>query len=218
MRAVLIVLLLLVGAHFITRVVADKPPSSVAASSERTSPSSTAPISNEPAIATPARATDVEAPPVALPSAERAFLDAIGKSREAYGAAENDMRKGAQRSVRRRALCRSGGGQVNNWIGKVVKLSTNGDGKGILAIEVGQDITLSTWNNDLSDFKHRTLIDPDGHLFDTVSTLKEGDKVRFSGRLFPSPTDCFFEMSMTIGGSMSAPEFVTRFSEVEKVN
>ena len=61
---------------------------------------------------------------------------------------------------------------------------------------------------------HTTLIEPGMELFSRLSSLKVGDRVKFSGLFFESNTDCVFELSMTLGGSMGDPDFIMRFTAV----
>lgn len=121
------------------------------------------------------------------------------------------------RRDRRDALCRIVDGEdLQSWAGKVTRLKTNSDGLGVVAIAIGDGVHFATWNNMLSDGGDNTLIDPSTPIFEKLATLKEGDRIRFSGLLFrDSTTDCFREMSLTMSGSMDAPEFLMRFTDIE---
>lgn len=145
-----------------------------------------------------------------------AFLAAVDAARAASKSATNDLAKGGVRRTRRDTLCGLiGGDRIKSWSGRIYDLSTNGDGLGVLSINIGGDVYFKTWNNDLSDIGYDTLIDPSLAIFAKLSTLKKGDQVRFSGRLFRGRgPDCFNETSVTMSGSMSSPEFTMRFSEV----
>jgi hypothetical protein len=85
---------------------------------------------------------------------------------------------------------------------------------GQVKISLAPDIRVKTWNNDLSDSASHTLIDPSSSLFGTVSQMRKGDQVVFSGAFFPSEVDCVTETSISIQGSMTDPEFLFRFSSV----
>ena len=54
-------------------------------------------------------------------------------------------------------------------------------------------------------------------MYHDLLKLKVGETVRFSGTFFAGDTDCFQEQSMTLGGSITDPEFLFRFSRVEPV-
>ena len=148
---------------------------------------------------------------------QAAFVAAIDDARQAEKSATNDLAKGGVRRDRRDALCRIVDGEdLQSWAGKVTRLKTNSDGLGVVAIAIGDGVHFATWNNMLSDGGDNTLIDPSTPIFEKLATLKEGDRIRFSGLLFrDSTTDCFREMSLTMSGSMDAPEFLMRFTDIE---
>ena len=103
---------------------------------------------------------------------------------------------------------------VSDWVGQIDALSSNSDGKGVLEISLAPDIQVKTWNNDFSDTASHTLIDPSSSLFGTVSQMRKGDQVVFSGAFFPSDVDCVKETSVSLAGSMTDPEFLFRFLSV----
>jgi hypothetical protein len=106
---------------------------------------------------------------------------------------------------------------ASGWVGKISQLSSNGDGKGVLSIEVAPNVHVSTWNNALSDIGSQTLIDPSSSLFKNLANMKRGDVVRFSGRFASSDVDCVREQSVTLAGSMTDPSFTMRFTSVNKL-
>jgi hypothetical protein len=106
---------------------------------------------------------------------------------------------------------------ASGWVGKISELTSNGDGKGVVSIELAPNVHFSTWNNALSDIGDNTLIDPNSSLFKSLSTMKKGDVVRFSGRFSSSKTDCVREKSLTLAGSMTDPAFTMRFTSVGKL-
>ena len=150
---------------------------------------------------------------------EPMFIDAVQSARTEFNAAANEMAQGGIRASRRKELCRALATlQIKGWTGKIAKLSSNSDGFGVLAVSIGENVTLETWNNALSDSSYHTLIAPDSDLFRTVSKMKEGDSVRFSGYFFPSDIDCVREGSLTLSGSMTDPEFIFHFDSVVGTN
>jgi hypothetical protein len=172
-------------------------------------PSRSATQATGPLESTPARTGLV------MPVDEEGFVRAVQEGQVAFQRAPNEMAQGGTRSRRRLAICqilrrRS----VSGWIGRIAKLSSNSDGKGVLEISLADSIRVETWNNDLSDVSDETLIDPSTALFALLSQMKQGDQVVFSGTFIPSDTDCVKESSMSLGGSMTDPEFVFRFSSV----
>jgi hypothetical protein len=154
-----------------------------------------------------------------MPSDEKAFVDAIVQARLMYRQAANDLAKGGTRSTRAVAVCQLLGRSltVDGWIGIIETLSSNSEGKGVLKIRIGPDIQVGTWNNSLSDVGDHTLIDPTSSLFADLSAMSTGQIVKFGGRFIASETDCVRESSMTLGGSMTKPDYIVRFRQVETV-
>jgi hypothetical protein len=152
-----------------------------------------------------------------LPPDQQDFVRVVDSARNAYKSAANEMLKGVERVNRRKAICKTlNSPNVKNWVGKIVQLRSAGkDARGVLAVSIGTKITLKTWNNDFSDLDFGTLINTDSPLFASVSAMKVGDSVVFSGHFFPSEEDCVKEGSLTTGGSMNDPEFIFRFRQVE---
>ena len=152
-----------------------------------------------------------------LPARQEAFIQAVSEAREAFRAAANGLARGGTRAARREALCsvlksRS----VKGWVGRIVTLSSNADGKGVLSVELADGLAVKTWNNELADMGADTLISPSSRLFARLAALKEGDRIRFSGTFLPSDVDCIREASLTQSGSMRDPEFIFRFRSVER--
>jgi hypothetical protein len=164
----------------------------------------------------PPRITDAERLTTSSPASQRSFLQVVINSRQAFNNAPNDMQKGATRPARAQSLCAGlPSGLFENWAGKITRLSSNNEGRGVLAIEIGTDVELKTWNNSVSDAGDNTLIAPTSALFNSVSAMRVGQLVRVSGMLVRERTDCFKEGSMTVSGAMTEPEFIVRFSRVE---
>jgi hypothetical protein len=152
---------------------------------------------------------------IPIPDDQARFIAANDAGRTAYKAGANDMAKGAARPYRAQSLCR--GAQirnVQNWVGKVATLSSNGDGKGVLSVMIGNDVQVKTWNNSMSDIGDQTLIEPTSALFRKAVSLQVGQVVTFSGSFIPSQTDCVRESSMTLDGSMTRPEYIFKFLDI----
>ncbi|WP_316224977.1 MULTISPECIES: hypothetical protein [unclassified Bradyrhizobium] len=157
-------------------------------------------------------------PTMVGPADQDRFIKIVEEARGNYQAADTDFRKGATRPARGKALCQfKSNRDVSDWIGKVTTLTTNGDGKGVVEISISDHITIKTWNNSLSDISDATLIEPGSSVFNQLGELHRGDKVKFSGGLSRSDTDCFREGSMTLQGSMTDPEFIMRFRSIQKL-
>jgi hypothetical protein len=152
---------------------------------------------------------------IPIPEQEKYFIVAVQVWRKHYRSAPNEMAQGGTRSQRRISICDVlQQMSISDWVGRIETLSSNSDGKGVLEISLAPDIRVKTWNNDLSDAASHTLIDPSSSLFGTVSQMRKGDRVVFSGAFFPSDVDCVSETSMSLEGSMTDPEFLFRFLSV----
>ena len=152
-----------------------------------------------------------------VPADQAAFENAIVTARTAYDNAANDLAKGGQRPKRGKEICKAVQTlKVTDWVGTIDDLTTNSEGRGVLSVELGNEIWLKTWNNAFSDMGSNTLIDPESDLFLSLSEMSEGQEVVFSGSFLKdhSDGDCFEEQSMTIDGSMSEPEFIFVFSDI----
>jgi len=174
-----------------------------------------APRSSVSGAAAPTRALEAVAPVIPVPDLQKRFVAAVESARATYAAGANDMAKGAARPQRAKAICEIlKSRNVKDWVGTIDTLSTNSDGLGVLKVAIGPRVTVGTWNNSLSDFQTKTLIDADSPVFKTASSLARGAEVIFSGTLFRSDTDCVTEGSLTLRGSISEPAFILRFSEL----
>ena len=150
------------------------------------------------------------------PSIERQFIEIISKAQKESRNADNDMMRGGIKNVRDKSMCSLFTNlSVENWIGKIKSLDANSDGKGVLEIEIAEDIVIKTWNNALSDTLDNTLLDPSSELFQSLSKMKNGKKVQFSGKFFNgNEGDCIEESSLSLTGKINEPEFIFSFSEV----
>ncbi len=130
--------------------------------------------------------------PSAAVDRQALFIAAVSRGRKGYAEGANDMAKGAARPLRAKEICSAlTGPKVDRWTGKVVTLSSNGDGLGVLAIKMDDDVTIKTWNNAVSDVGDHTLINPGSPVFQKASTLKVGQRVAFSGSFIPAKSIAF---------------------------
>lgn len=153
-----------------------------------------------------------------FPDNQSQFVSKIVTHREDYRSAQNDLAKGATRISRKQEICRIVNDTTNGeWAGVVDTLSSNGDGYGVLAVKIAPDILLKTWNNSLSDLGSGTLIEPGSDIHTTAAQLAVGDHVKFTGTFLSDDIDCITESSLTLDGSMTAPEFIVRFRSIRKI-
>jgi hypothetical protein len=153
-----------------------------------------------------------------LPALEAQFIHAVVQAQSRSRAAANDMQRGGIKAERDRAICTlvsSAAHTVSNWSGIVKTVDSNSDGKGVLTVSIADDAALTTWNNDLSDFRDHTLIDPESPLFNVVSKMHVGQRVFFSGSFERGEgRECVGEESLTLRGKIEEPDFTFKFSVV----
>ena len=184
-------------------------------------PSSTPDTPKTVSPTTPPAKPTVEAAPSPYgpqPKVQKAVVKAVAVAQAKADDAENDLQRGGVLRTRTRAICSvMDSMKVTNWTGQVSNLDANSDGKGVVAIRIADGAEVKTWNNSLSDIGDETLIEPESKLFDQVMALEEDQVVKFSGTFFKDDANCLEEGSMTLGGNLSEPEFVFRFSSVTPV-
>ena len=150
---------------------------------------------------------------------EAQFISAIGDAKAAYDNAANGMLKGATRPARGRKLCEIlSTHEVKDWIGEVYRLSSNNDGHGIVAIKIARNVYVETSNNDFSDRSFGTLIKLGSQIYQEISQINVGQRVRFSGTFFEDSIDCLKEISLSVDGAMTEPEFLIKFTAMTAAN
>lgn len=144
---------------------------------------------------------------------QKGFIETIQDYSAQYEAAPNDLKKSTVARKRLDAFAKLKGDpkKISGWYGTIEKLGTNGDGDAFLTIKLLVDnITFSTWNNSLSDSSSKTLIKNGTPLYDQISEMAEGNVVMFSGAIGQAK-------NLTERGKMTDPDFLFKFSKVEKV-
>lgn len=144
---------------------------------------------------------------------QRDFIQTVQDYSAQYEAAPNELKKSTVSRKRLEAFSKLKGDprKISGWYGTIEKLGTNGDGDAYLTIRLLADnITVSTWNNALSDSGSNTLIKNGTPLYEGISDMAEGNVVMFSGGLGKVK-------NMTEKGKMTDPDFLFKFSKVEKV-
>ncbi|GAA4526547.1 TM2 domain-containing protein [Brachybacterium paraconglomeratum] len=170
----------------------------------------------------PVEAPVVEEVPAAdVPAAQQAMSAAVAQGRTDAESAETDLQVANVLNVRSDAMCESvPDGAVQNWIGTVVTVDANGEGKAVVVISIEEDIEIGTWNNALSDISDNTLIEQGTELYDSALALAPGDTVTFSGTL-KSGTEgndtCYYASNLTEVMSIDSPDYIINFSELTKV-
>jgi len=160
-----------------------------------------------------------ENPSLAFPKVEQDFIAIIQESKKEYQDAPNELKKSAIRTKRGKLIANALGNnrKFDDWIVRVVKMETSGKGKAILETSIeGTDVKLMTVNNDISNLIYKTLIEQTDPLYNKISELKEGDKIKISGTFLESDNNDYInEPSLTESGSMENPGFIVRFNKIE---
>ncbi|MDY0164516.1 hypothetical protein [Desulfobotulus sp.] len=151
------------------------------------------------------------------PAAQEAFERAISQHMRQYEATKNELVQRQLREQRKNKIAEIlPDKSATHWLGVVKEIGATSDGKGILAINIDGGIQIKTYNNFFSDAGPKTLIPPDSDLYKVLLTLNPGSRVVFSGSFFESRQDYINEISISEAGSMRMPEFLMRFSFVER--
>lgn len=158
------------------------------------------------------------APAIVMPAEEKAFTEAVSSFIAPYQGAENELKKSAVRARRKQNLSELVPTlEFKSWVGRLETMSTTSQGNAHLAVAIGSGpIQLKTYNNELSDTGDNTLIPINSDLFNTVADLKAGMMVMVSGTFLADEQDFIKENSLTEAGSLTAPEFIVKFTRVEK--
>jgi hypothetical protein len=146
---------------------------------------------------------------------EDQFTDILQDGKVSYqNTGDKDLSLGA-RATRATDLCILLGNDkvAIDWTGTISNLS-NSSGQIVLAVKLADGITVGTTGGRASDSNTPSGIDPASDLLPTISQMHVGEHVRFSGRFFPSDTDCIEETSPTLDGSMTSPNFLMQFTAV----
>jgi uncharacterized protein YgiM (DUF1202 family) len=148
------------------------------------------------------------------PDSQKQFEEIVATYAAEYDKGENELQQSVARNSRKKAFQQLGVRSATDWVGTLSDLSTNNDGKAVIAVKLG-DIEIKTWNNAFSDIGYDTLIDLESALFKSLLNAKKGANVRFSGSFFSGDDlDYVKENSLTIRGSMRNPEFIFKFADV----
>lgn len=151
--------------------------------------------------------------PIQYSEFQHGFMTTVANYAQRYREAENELQKSALQNERHEQFKKLKGdpGKIKDWIGVLHKMGTNGDGKAYITVSLSPDLlAVSTWNNSFSDIEDKTLIPQTSRMYAKLANMKEGNAVKFSGKLL-RPTN------LTEEGRMTEPEFLFRFTDIEKI-
>jgi hypothetical protein len=153
------------------------------------------------------------------PTDQVRFIQVIDQARSQYKSGQTNFQKGAVRPSRAHLICAVlKSPRVEAWIGTIDKLSTIGDGDGVLTINIANKISVGTWNTANSDKAHNTIIKSKSSLYHDLLRMKKGDTVRIYGHLLRRDLDCYWEMNSTLDKSIEEPSWAIRFSRIDRVD
>lgn len=153
-----------------------------------------------------------------LPTEQQDFISTFEEYLVLYNDAGTELQAANFLNERDSALCRiTNQGRVEDWIGYVERVGANGDGYGVLEIEISDDLILKTWNNAFSDIGDGTLIEPSSSLFDTILPLQGGELVRFSGQFMDGSNHCLKDSRLSDYGRANDPDFIFKFRALDLV-
>jgi len=149
--------------------------------------------------------------PIPYTDFQLSFMRVIKDYSQKYKAAENELQKSSLVTERHKAFNKLKGDpkKIKDWYGVIEKMGTNGEGKAYIVLNLSPNlITFSTWNNSFSDINDKTLIPQTSPVFKSLSKMKVGNVVKFSGRL-KAPKN------MTEAGKMQEPDFLFIFKSID---
>lgn len=151
------------------------------------------------------------------PDQQRDFVSIVNVFKADFETAKNEIQQSMSRDRRAKEIGDLiSSTTISKWFGTIKSIETTSEGKGVLMINVGNNVYVGTWNNALSDYLDGTLIEKSDPVYAALANMKAGDKIIFSGKFIRSHEDGVKERSITIRGSMQEPEFLFKFSNITK--
>jgi hypothetical protein len=142
-----------------------------------------------------------------MPADQRAFVELLSRYARRWAEAPDAIARQPLRPRRKEELCRNPPIAVTDWSASVSRVGRAMGGDGALDVVLTDKISLKSYD-----------IARDSPLFAVLATLREGQKVRFSGNFFRSHlNDCLAQTNSTENGGMLEPEFRFQFIAVTPV-
>ena len=155
--------------------------------------------------------TNAKDAPIPYSEFQLGFMRTIKDYAIKYNQAPNELKKSALVTERLNAFRTLKGNpkKISGWYGVITKMGTNGDGKAYVTLNLSPNlVSVTTWNNAFSDMDDHTLIAQNSKMYTTLSNLKVGNVVKFSGKLAQLT-------NMTEADKMTNPVFLFKFSNIE---
>lgn len=138
-------------------------------------------------------------------------------------AIQNEFQQNAVIETWEKALCDlARNATVKDWLGRVYDVHETWDRNASLNVEIHDRIWLETYGSAIAEKENGpSNIKKETELYDTVTSLKKGDRIIFSGEFISSKGDykrgCVTERSLTRSGAIREPEFIFRFDRIEAI-
>lgn len=143
-----------------------------------------------------------------LTATQNKIINVINKYANSFLLAKNQIQESVQRDERKAELSNLVSGYyINDWVGTIKYMSTDANGDASLNVDIGSNVTLLSSN-----------IKKGSQLYNVLFNLIPNQKIKFSGSFAPSEKDYFKEYSITIRGSMTAPDFKFEFQSIAPIN
>ena len=151
-------------------------------------------------------------------------FEAVRKSFfERYEEAQNDIKKSAvftDANNHAKKFRKDNEGMIKNFVGKLTSMRTDQGGEhvSIVVQSKNSDIKVSykTWSSSFSDMDDSTRPKKGSSVYNQIAELNEGDYVVFSAKILRDSQRGMKEGSMTERGSLRAPEFIVKFTDIKK--
>lgn len=150
---------------------------------------------------------------VSMPPEEKDVIQVVVDYAQKYPSALNELQKSAlvtERTKKMLQVKNFNNKKINDWIGILTELKTTSDGDAYIKVLLSNGVTVSTWNNRISDVQANTLIPQSSPLYKTLSEMQEGNVVKFSGMMGKAK-------NILEANQMLEPDFLFRFEAIEKI-
>ena len=152
------------------------------------------------------------------PDAQIQFERVLCEFRDKFYGAANEASKRILVMQRDQALAKVlTDNKAENWVGFLNALDASSSLKLYVSVQIGCRGLLKTWNNEFSDSLSGTMLVKTDPGYDEVLASQINDELVFSGMFLSADGKKIAEQSITIDGSLSAPEFTFRFSDIKPI-
>lgn len=143
------------------------------------------------------------------------FLAALEEARTA-GTVTDAAAQAAARTQRLASICQViQEPAVTSWIARVKGMTSDADGRGLISVEIGNHVILTTATNPQTEAEAATLIPRKSTLYTEVSRFKTGDMVTITGEFVPGTDACVREVG-DLRTMLTEPAFLFKFTTLAR--